>query len=102
VLWLFLPFGGFLGLDGQQGHDGNDQSDSPRDSRGKVLDPEGIHIPNQQIDDKGPLMVLLFTRIPHNHIWFSLKIRVFHRTSQSPVPFSEGRPANFFPLTIAR
>ena len=29
MLWLFLPFGGFLGLDGQQGHDGNDQSFPP-------------------------------------------------------------------------
>ena len=54
VLLLCPTFGVFLGLDGQQGHNGHNQSDGPCDSRGKVLDPKGINVPNQQIDDKGP------------------------------------------------
>ena len=73
MLLLWLTFGSFLGLDGQQGHDGNDQGDSPRDFREKVLDPEGINVPNRQIDDKGPFDALDVSEfvIPHNHIWFS-------------------------------
>ena len=58
VSLLCLTFGSFLGLDGHQRYDGNDQGDGPRDSRGKVLDPEGINIPNQQVDDKGPFDAL--------------------------------------------
>ena len=58
MLLLWLIFGGFLGLDGQQGHDSDDQGDGPRDSRGEVPDPKGINVPNQQIDDKSPFDAL--------------------------------------------
>ena len=58
MLWLCLTFGSFLGPDGQQRHDGNDQGNGPCDSRGKVLDPECVNIPDQQIDDKGPFDAL--------------------------------------------